>query len=114
MAVGRKTGGRKAGTPNKAGAETRALARKHGKAAIETLRRALTEPKDWHSRIMAARLLLERGYGAPKQSLDIHEDAPLAVPIINIYGNPESPPAPAPVVSAAAPLVAAALRSTRP
>src|SRR4051794_23425839 len=68
MANGRKTGGRQRGTPNRATADIKALARVHGPAAIAELARmsgvtdapgAQTEA----ARIAALRELLDRGYG---------------------------------------------------
>lgn len=68
MANGWKTGGRQKGTPNKATADIKALARMHGPAVIAELARmsgvtdapgAQTEA----ARIAALRELLDRGYG---------------------------------------------------
>lgn len=66
-----KTGGRKAGTPNKSTADVKALAEPYGPEAIETLAavmRDTTQPAA--ARIAAADKLLDRGYGKPKQPID--------------------------------------------
>lgn len=89
MAKGKKTGGRVAGTPNKATHEVRDLARKYGPAAIEAAARlaglvlvvapnkegdgeievpegmAESEP----ARIAALQLILDRAYGKATQPL---------------------------------------------
>jgi hypothetical protein len=68
MANGRKTGGRLAGTPNKATADIKALARVHGPAVIAELARmsGLTgEPgaQTEAARVACLKELLDRGYG---------------------------------------------------
>jgi hypothetical protein len=63
MATGRKTGGRKAGMPNKATAEIRLLAREHGPAALAELARLAKEAQSEQARISACNALLDRGYG---------------------------------------------------
>lgn len=66
---GERRGGRKAGTPNKVGAEVRVVGRKHGIDALETL----VEISQDHaapaaSRVMAADRILDRAYGRVPQS----------------------------------------------
>ena len=59
-----KTGGRKAGTPNKVTAEVRTLAQQHGADAIGTLAEIMADTtRNENARIAAARELLDRGYG---------------------------------------------------
>jgi len=59
-----KTGGRKAGTPNKVTAEVRTLAQQHGADAIGTLAEIMGDPtRNENARIAAAKELLDRGYG---------------------------------------------------
>lgn len=89
MAKGKKTGGRVAGTPNKATSEVKALAGKYGPAAIEAAARlaglvmkvepnkegdgeievpdgmAESEP----ARIAALQLILDRAYGKATQPI---------------------------------------------
>ena len=65
---GRKTGGRSAGTPNKATAEIRALAAVHGPAVIKRLVELMEEAGP--IAVAACRELLDRGYGKAPQPLD--------------------------------------------
>ena len=59
-----KTGGRKAGTPNRVTAEVRTLAQQHGADAIGTLAEIMADTtRNENARIAAARELLDRGYG---------------------------------------------------
>ncbi len=71
MAQGRKTGGRQAGTPNKANADIKAAAAIHGPAALKVLIGiAENEEAPHSSRVAAAVALLDRGYGKPTQAID--------------------------------------------
>lgn len=81
MAAGRKTGGRRAGTPNRATASIREVARKYTGAALTTLDGIMRDPKEQAvARIRAAEILLDRGYGKPAQAViaDVtsHETGP--------------------------------------
>ena len=58
-----KTGGRKAGTPNKNSGEVRALALSHSAAAIELLATLMTTSPNDAVRLAAARELLDRSCG---------------------------------------------------
>jgi len=69
MAKGLKTGGRKAGTPNKTTVEIRDAARKHAKAALAELARIMTKSTSDTARIAAARELLDRAYGKAPQAM---------------------------------------------
>lgn len=73
MAAGRKTGGRQKGSVNKVGADVRALARTFTEQAIATLAKALTKAPEWSARVNAAKILLERGWGAPKQDVAVQQ-----------------------------------------
>ena len=66
MTFGRKTGGRLKGVPNKATAEIKELAQKHGPEAIRKLAELVTSDDD---RVVfaACQALLDRGYGRPNQ-----------------------------------------------
>jgi hypothetical protein len=67
-----KTGGRQKGTPNRATAEVKALAQEWGEQAILTLGDIMTSDKSNEpARIAAARELLDRGYGKPRQGVDL-------------------------------------------
>jgi len=65
---GRKTGGRKAGTPNRATAEIRQVAMLHGPAAIKRLAVLMRGPGP--VAVAACRELLDRAYGRSPQPID--------------------------------------------
>lgn len=67
MAAGVKTGGRTAGTPNKATAEIKALAQKHAPAAVKELARLAEKAESEAARVAAIKELLDRGYGKAAQ-----------------------------------------------
>lgn len=69
MAQGVKTGGRKAGTPNKATADLREAAQAYTTEALEKLAKVMrTSPNDT-AVISACTALLDRGHGKPTQPL---------------------------------------------
>jgi len=71
MALGRKTGGRSKGTPNKIAYDVRQLAMVHGPAAIKTLEEIMRDKKaQLPSRVAAAKELLDRGYGKSVQPIE--------------------------------------------
>lgn len=74
--------GRKKGTPNKATAEIKELAREHGPKAIAALARILSSGDSDTARIAAAKELLDRGYGKSTavQELSGPGGAPLSPP----------------------------------
>jgi hypothetical protein len=67
MALGRKTGGRAAGTPNRATADLKTVAREYGPRVIEKLWGICEKGESDQAKINAARELLDRGYGKPAQ-----------------------------------------------
>lgn len=74
MAKGQKTGGRTAGTPNKATAEVKELAAKYGPKAIEGLaklaglaRDAVGQAESEAARVAAMKEILDRAYGKSAQ-----------------------------------------------
>lgn len=71
MAVGQKTGGRKAGTPNKATADIKALAMTHAAVAMTELARLATGAESEAARVAAIKELFDRGFGRPKQSVEV-------------------------------------------
>lgn len=87
MAAGRKTGGRRKGAPNKATADIRALAQVHAEKAMVELARLATEAESEAARVAAIKELFDRGFGKPKQSLDI--DARVTTPktLNDFYGG---------------------------
>jgi hypothetical protein len=80
MALGRKTGGRTAGTPNRATGDVKALAAKHGPDAIAELARLAKGAESEQARVAACRELLDRAYGKARQPLSGAEDAPPLFP----------------------------------
>src|SRR3569623_45591 len=76
MAKGAKTGGRKKGTPNKATASLKDLARQHTDAALTTLVSVLAggEGVPAAAQVAAAKELLDRGYGKASTILNGYED----------------------------------------
>jgi len=77
---GRKTGGRKAGTPNRATAEIRQVAMLHGPAAIKRLAVLMCGPGP--VAVAACRELLDCGYGKSPQPID--GDGPGGPVIVNV------------------------------
>ena len=71
MAKGIKTGGRQKGTPNKNTADLKALASKHGPAALKAIRALAETAEAEQVRLSAWRELLDRGYGKPPQYSEI-------------------------------------------
>lgn len=69
MAKGRKTGGRTAGTPNKATAEIKAIAAIHAPAAVAELARLMTEAESEKARVDACTAILDRACGRPAQAM---------------------------------------------
>jgi hypothetical protein len=67
MAKGRKTGGRSAGTPNKASLPLKTVAQEYGPRVIEKLWAICEKGESDQAKINAARELLDRGYGKPAQ-----------------------------------------------
>jgi hypothetical protein len=77
MAKGVKTGGRKAGVPNKATAAIKALAEPYSGDAIQTLAGIMLDAKAPHAaRIAAARELIDRGHGKAKEIVAIEGNIP--------------------------------------
>lgn len=77
MAKGFKTGGRVAGTPNKATAELKAIARQHAPEAIEALVNVIRSTDSDAARVAAIREMLDRGYGKATQLIGGDEDNPV-------------------------------------
>ena len=82
MAQGRKTGGRKAGTPNRATAEIKALIQAHGAELIAGLLK-LCKSKDEEVRLNAIKAALDRGYGRPAQAVTGEDGGPIKMIIVD-------------------------------
>lgn len=67
MAAGHKTGGRVKGTLNKSTRDIKAMAQKHGKAAIDGLVELMGHDEP-DIRLRAAQAVLDRGFGKPAQA----------------------------------------------
>lgn len=75
---GERRGGRKAGTPNKATAEIKALAQSYAEDALQTLADMMLDAQQpGKTRVTAATALLDRGYGKPAQALTGEDGAAL-------------------------------------
>lgn len=71
MAAGKKTGGRIAGTPNKATREIKEIAQAYGAEAIEGLWKLAKGAESEQARVSAYKEVLDRGYGKPGQSIGL-------------------------------------------
>ncbi len=69
MALGRKTGGRQKGAPNKATRELKAAFQKHEKKLVKALLE-LTRSNDERVRLGAIQAALDRGWGRPSQAVE--------------------------------------------
>lgn len=76
MAKGKKTGGRTKGTPNKATADVKAMARAYGPSVIEGLARLFKEADSDAAKISAGKEILDRAYGKATQPLAGDDDLP--------------------------------------
>jgi hypothetical protein len=72
--TGMKLGGRKKGTPNKSTSEIRTLAQEYGPEAIRRLVSLMRQSDDRKLQFAAARELLYRGYGPPKEPEDSSQE----------------------------------------
>ncbi len=78
MALGRKTGGRLKGTPNKATVGIKAAFQKHGDDLVGALL-ALTKSDDERVRLGAIQAALDRGWGRPAQMVDANVQGEITV-----------------------------------
>jgi hypothetical protein len=89
MALGRKTGGRKKGTPNKVTAEIRLLAQLEGPATIARLVK-LRGHKNGAIAVAACRELLDRGYGKATQPISGEGGEPITIQVVRFADDPNS------------------------
>ncbi len=68
---GERRGGRQKGTPNKATADIKALAQEHTEAAMKELVRIFGKSESDAARVAAIKEIFDRGFGRPKQALDV-------------------------------------------
>ena len=71
MAKGKKTGGRVAGTPNKATRELKDIAREYGEEAIDRLVKLMRAAESEQVQAAACKELMDRGYGKASQSIGL-------------------------------------------
>jgi hypothetical protein len=69
MAKRPKYGGRRAGTPNKATGEIKALARSYAPAAMKELARLSVKAESEQARVAAIKELFDRGFGKATQAV---------------------------------------------
>ena len=81
MATGRKTGGRRKGTPNKTTAELRGAAQQYTLAALEGLAQIARTSESDAAKVSAWKAILDRGYGKPAQALQLGAD-PDSMPVV--------------------------------
>lgn len=86
MAAGIKTGGRQAGTPNKATADIKALAQVHTASAVKELARLATGAESETARVAAIKELLDRGHGKAKQSVEVDGHIQAVIKSIRLVG----------------------------
>jgi hypothetical protein len=90
MAQGVKTGGRKAGTPNKATADIKAAAQAYTEDALATLAQIMKAGESEAARVAAANSILDRGFGKPRQSVDLDAQVKADFSTIELVGvSPE-------------------------
>lgn len=90
MAQGHKTGGRQKGTPNKATAEIKALAREHAEKAMTELARLATGAESEAARVAAIKELFDRGFGKAAQAVEL--DAKVSATVQKIVREVVRPP----------------------
>ena len=91
MATRPKTGGRVAGTPNRATADVKALAGNYTAQALETLASIMNDvEQSAAARVAAANSLLDRAHGKPRQEIEHagSEPEPLTVIIRELVRPP--------------------------
>lgn len=83
----REGSGRKAGVPNKATAEVKAIAQEHGPAAIARLAHLMSSAESEAAQVSAASIILDRAYGKAAPSPEEREDAKALVVELVKYRN---------------------------
>lgn len=79
MPKGRKTGGRKAGTPNKATADVKAIAGQYSAEAVEMLIQIARTAESDAARVSAIKELLDRAHGKAPQAIVGGDNGPLTI-----------------------------------
>ena len=76
-----KTGGRKAGTPNKATAEIKDIARQYGPDCIAKLWALASSAESEQAKVSAIKEILDRGYGKASQAITGENGGPVALTV---------------------------------
>lgn len=84
MAIGKKTGGRQVGTPNKATADLKAAAAIYTQEMLLVLVGIANSGESEAARVSAANSILDRAHGKPTQTIAGDKDNPLMVPVLNV------------------------------
>jgi hypothetical protein len=84
MALGRKTGGRQKGTPNKITADIKALAQEHGPSAIATIINIMQTGENDGVRLAAAKELIDRGFGKAVQAIEADIEANVGIQVVTL------------------------------
>ena len=79
---GQRIGGRQPGTPNKATAEIRDLARKYTPEALIELARLTTQAESEQARVSAIKELFDRAYGKSAQILANEDNQDFRIQIV--------------------------------
>lgn len=79
---GQRIGGRQPGTPNKATAEIRDLARKYTPEALIELARLTTQAESEQARVSAIKELFDRAYGKSTQILANEDNQDFRIQIV--------------------------------
>ncbi len=90
MANGRKTGGRTAGTSNKATAEVKAVAEKYTEEAVGILAKIMRASESDAARVSAVKEILDRGHGKSRQPIDANVNGNLTIQIVKFADTPPS------------------------
>jgi hypothetical protein len=84
---GVRIGGRQKGTPNKATADVKALAREHGADAIKRLAHLMQKAESEQAQVAACKELLDRAYGKPAQAIVGDDEAPIKTVMEIVWGG---------------------------
>lgn len=87
MAKGRKTGGRVAGTPNKATADVKAIAGQYSTEAVDILINIARTSESDPAKVSAIKEILDRAHGKPAQAIVGDEDQPIKTIMEIVWGG---------------------------
>ena len=87
MAKGKKTGGRAAGTPNKATADVKAIAGQYSTEAVEILISIARASESDAAKVSAVKEILDRAHGKAAQAIVGDEDQPIKTIMEIVWGG---------------------------